>query len=196
MQSRFHRSQRTVEGRRNLVQRRACEESKFHYQAMLFRKVRYRLPNPSGIFRRLRGLIGRMRRAWLLANRIRCGKLKGVLVSTSFQEPVPQNAVQPRGEPATTVETRQASPRLDQRLLRKILGPMAIFAKGHRASPQRRRVLFGELLKSRRLAGLGTGNQLALVVFVCVHRTRDSHIAAERFTLRKIFSRRVGYAPA
>jgi hypothetical protein len=71
--------------------------------------------------------------------------------------------------------------------LRKILGPVAVLAQGQRAAPQRRGVSPGELLKGGRLAGLGAADQLAFVVFVCFHRSRDSRIAYERFTRQDIF---------
>ena len=89
MQSRLHRAQRAAKRRRNLFQCRAREETEFHDQAMLFRQARYRSANPLGIFRHLRGLIGRPRSALLLAKSVWSGKPGGVLVSPSFQEPVP-----------------------------------------------------------------------------------------------------------
>ena len=69
----------------------------------------------------------------------------------------------------------------------KILGPVAILAKGERASPQARSVPPGELLKSRRLAGLGTADQLAFVFWMRIHRIRDSRVADERFIRRSVF---------
>ena len=71
--------------------------------------------------------------------------------------------------------------------MRKIFGPVAILAKSQRAAPQACGVLLGEPLKGNRLAGLGTVDQLALVVFGRVHCTGDSPVAAERFTRENIF---------
>jgi len=47
-------------------------------------------------------------------------------------------------------------------------------------------VLLGESLEGNRLAGLGTVDQLAFVVFGRVHCTGDSPVAAERFTREEI----------
>ncbi len=47
----------------------------------------------------------------------------------------------------------------------------------------------GEPLEGTRLASLGTVDQLVFVVFFCVHRTYNSPLAAERFTLRRHFLR-------
>jgi len=66
---------------------------------------------------------------------------------------------------------------------------MPILAKGQRAAPQAHSALFGQPLKCSRLPGLGTVDQLALVVFGCVHYTGDSPVPAKRFTCEKIFLR-------
>ena len=50
MQSRLHRSQRAAEGRCNLVQRGAREESQLDHQAMLFGQIRHGSANRSGVF--------------------------------------------------------------------------------------------------------------------------------------------------
>ncbi len=89
---------------------------------------------------------------------------------------------------ATAVKLRQASPRLDQSLLRKIFGPqVAILAKSQRTAPQACCVLLGELLEGNRLACLGTVDQLAFIVFGNVHCIGDSPVAAKRFTRENIF---------
>lgn len=93
MQSRLHRAQGAVNSRRNLVQRRTREETEFDHQAMLFRQARHGPANPLGIFGRFRGTIGCGRGAWHLAKAVWCGKPGGLLVSPSFQESVPENAV-------------------------------------------------------------------------------------------------------
>ena len=88
---------------------------------------------------------------------------------------------------AATIEACQRLPRFDQRLLHQVLGPVAILAKGERTAPQARSVLFGQPLKRSRLPGLGTVDQLALVVCGCVHDTGDSPVPAKRFTCENIF---------
>ncbi|MGO9468057.1 MAG: hypothetical protein ACLQVF_28325 [Isosphaeraceae bacterium] len=80
--------------------------------------------------------------------------------------------------------------------MRKILGAVAILDKGHRAAPQACDVLLGEPLESNRLAGPSTFDQLAFVVFVCVHRNRDSHVADKRFTRQYIFVQTLLHATA
>ena len=87
-------------------------------------------------------MIGRARPARRLVETIRCGKLGrcrkpgrwrksgGVLLSPSFEKPVAENAVEPTGEFAATIKTRDGLPRCDQRLLRQVLRPVAILAKG------------------------------------------------------------------
>ena len=187
MQSRLHRPQGAVQGRRNLVQRGPREETELHDQAMRFRQARHRSANPLSIFSRLREKIGGACTRRHLTESTGCRKRDDVPASPSFQEPVPQNAVQPGGEPATTVEAGQGSPRFEQRLLRKILGPVGIPAENQRAAPQTRGVLLGEPLEGNRLASLGTVDQLAFVVFARVHGTGDSLLAAERFTARTVF---------
>ena len=44
-----------------------------------------------------------------------------------------------------------------------------------------------KLLKGNRLAGLGTADQLALVVYIVVHRVRDSLVGDKRFMRWAIF---------
>ena len=187
MQPRLHRAQRAANGRGNLFQPRTREETKLDDQAMLFRQARHRLADSSGIFRRLCHSVGRVRSGRYLAKAICCGNPGGVPASPSFQEPVPQNAVEPGGEPATTIKTPQGSPRFDQRLLRKILGPVAVPAKSQRAAPQPCGVPLGQPLEGNRLAGPGTVDPLAFLVFGRVHGTGDSPVAAERFTREDVF---------
>jgi len=48
-------------------------------------------------------------------------------------------------------------------------------------------VLLGELLEGNRLAGPGTVDQLAFIVFGHVHSIGDSPVAAKRFTRENNF---------
>ena len=72
--------------------------------------------------------------------------------------------------------------------MRKIFGPVAIFAKSEGASPQVCYVLLGESLEGNRLAGLGTVDQFAFIVLGLLHCIGDSPVAAKRFTREDIFS--------
>src|SRR6202041_1303518 len=105
--------------------------------------------NRSGVFREFRGMIGRARAARRLVETIRCRrfgccrkgrcrKSGGVVLSPSFEKPVAENAIEPTGEFAATIKTRDGLPRCDQRLLRQVLRPVAILAKGERRAPQAR----------------------------------------------------------
>ena len=71
--------------------------------------------------------------------------------------------------------------------MRKIFGPVDILAKSKRAAPQACCVLLGEPPEGTRLAGPGTVDQLAFIVFGHVHCIGDSPVAAKRFTRENIF---------
>lgn len=91
-----------------------------------------------------------------------------------------QDAVEPSGESAATVEAVQGSPGFDERFLGEILGPMAVFAEGEGGPPEGGGMPLGEPLKGHGLAGLGTVDQVAFVV-EWVHRIRDCHVGDKRF---------------
>lgn len=182
MQSRLDRAKGTVEGRGHLFERCAGEESKLDHQAMFFRQVGHGSTHLSCIFGRLGDAIRRPTGTLHAVETARCGWDGGdVAKPPSIQESMTKDAVQPGGEPAAAIESPKGPPRLDQRFLGKIFGPLAVAAKGHRTAPQGRSIKNGKLLKGSRLARLGTVDQFAFIA-VGVHRTRDSRIAPKRFT--------------
>lgn len=182
VQPRFDRTQGAAQRRRDLVELRPGEESQLDDEAMVLRQIGHGLANSSGVLRCLGAVVRRQGVARCLAENLRWAEIDGLASPPPFQKPMPQDAVKPSREPAAPVETRERSPRLDQRLLRKILGPMTITTQCHRRTPQPVGVPPRKLRKSDRLARLGTVDQRAAVVVGHVHDGSDSPVAPERFT--------------